>query len=72
MIQNQFQNETVSEMAAKLEKAQEINEQVEANKNTDSFEKDPVVNVGVPIKENLYTKDDNAQLLTAVLLNLIF
>ena len=57
-IKNDVQQRELDQTDANSEKTQEINEQVEANNNTDSLEKDPVVNVGVPIKENLYTKDD--------------
>ena len=57
-IKNDVQQTDLDQTDTNSEKTQEINEQVEANKNTDSLEKDPVVNVGVPIKENLYTKDD--------------
>ena len=57
-IKNDIQQTDLDQTDTNSEKTQEINEQVEANKNTDSLEKDPVVNVGVPIKENLYTKDD--------------
>jgi len=57
-IKNDVQQRDLDQTDANSEKTQEINEQVEANNNTDSLEKDPVVNVGVPIKENLYTKDD--------------
>ncbi len=57
-IKNDVQQRELDQTDANSEKTQEINEEVEANNNTDSLEKDPVVNVGVPIKENLYTKDD--------------
>ena len=57
-IKNDIQQTELDQTDTNSEKTQEINEQVEANKNTDSLEKDPVLNVGVPIKENLYTKDE--------------
>ena len=57
-IKNDVQQTDLDQTDTNSETTQEINEQVEANKNNDSLEKDPVVNVGVPIKENLYTKDN--------------
>ena len=57
-IKNDVQQTDLDQTDTYSETTQEINEQVEANKNTDSLGKDPVLNVGVPIKENLYTKDD--------------
>ena len=57
-IKNDVQQTNLDQTDTNSETTQEIKEQVEANKNTDSLGKDPVVNVGVPIKENLYTKDD--------------
>ena len=57
-ITNDVQPTDLDQTDTNSETTQERKEQVEANKNTESLGKDPVVNVGVPIKENLYTKDD--------------
>ena len=55
---NDIQQIDLVQTDANSEIPQEIDKQAKLNEDSGSLRKEPAVNVGVPIKENLYTKDD--------------
>ena len=54
---NDIQQIDLGQTDANSEIPQEIDKQAKLNEDSGSLRKEPAVNVGVPIKENLYTKD---------------